>query len=430
MRHPHRLRRAALRPVLARAVAGGLVGGLVLAGCGEQQSGDLTSADGSTAGASSAADVTIPDDFPLSAGMGGPEDTIPTSRTGTGLRDLELCRTTPLRGVGTRDRMVADNSGGESADTRELVVLSSPEEAAALSEELATLVTDCDEAEEAGGGDEVVTRTEVLESRLGPAPAVTLLQTWTFDGEAGDGATVLHVVPVGPALLVTSTYGQWTREQAEQALDATVGPLHDTVAAMTVFGDAPVPPADPTEPTTRAPAEIPSDFPLDVDFPADGGDVRVSPPSPEGDGIGEVEMCGRVVWPQRETPGGLRRLVASTAAPEDHEWRELVVHAGPEEAISTMDVLRRATAECRTSENLVWTVLERDTGHDTVTVGLTYTDGLGSSVLQVTRVGSARLMVTTYGEGSLASLDGQADEVTGTSQKILPAMCVFTKTGC
>jgi hypothetical protein len=426
MRHRHRLRRAALRPALACAVAGSLV----LAGCGDQQAGgDLASADGSTASTSRAPDPAIPDDFPLSAGMGGPEDTVPTSRTGTGLRDLELCRTTPLRGIGTRDRMVADNSGGESADTRELVVLSSADEATALSMELATLVTDCDEAGETGG-DEVVTRTEVLESRLGPAPAVTLLQTYTFDGEAGAGATVIHVVPVGPALLVTSTYGQWTREQADQALDATVAPLLDTVAAMTDFGDVPVPPPAPTEATTQALAEIPADFPLDVDLPAEGGDVRVSPPSPEGDGIGEVEMCGRVVWPQRETPGGLRRLVASASAPEDHEWRELFVHAGPEQAISTMDVLRQATAECRTSENLVWTVLERDTGHDTVTVGLTYTDGLGSTVLQVTRVGSARLMVTTYGEGSLASLDGQADEVTETSQKILPAMCVFTKTGC
>ena len=123
-------------------------------------------------------------------------------------------------------------------------------------------------------------------------------------------------------------------------------------------------------------------------------------------------------------------IVASAVAPEDHEWRELVVHAGPEQASSTMDVLRRAAAQCRTNRNLVWTVLERDTGHDTVTVGLTYSDGLGSSVLQVTRVGSARLLVSTYGEGSLASLDGQADEVTTTSENILPAMCVFTKTGC
>jgi hypothetical protein len=65
-----------------------------------------------------------------------------------------------------------------------------------------------------------------------------------------------------------------------------------------------------------------------------------------------------------------------------------------------------------------------------VTVGLTYSDGLGSSVFQVTRVGSARLLVGTYGEGSRASLDEQADGVTETTERILPAMCAFTKTGC
>ena len=95
-----------------------------------------------------------------------------------------------------------------------------------------------------------------------------------------------------------------------------------------------------------------------------------------------------------------------------------------------MGAVRRAAAECRSHDNQVWTVLDRETGYDTVTMGLTYDDGLGSSIFQVTRVGSARLMVQTYGEGSLASLESQADEVTGTTKKILPAMCVFTKTGC
>src|SRR5689334_13000616 len=106
MRSPARL----LTAVLACTFA--------LAACGSQPSDDASAGSGSTAAGTSSeqqpdapeATTGIADDFPLSAGMGGPGDTIPTSRSGTGLRDLELCGTSPLRGLGTRDRMVADNS--------------------------------------------------------------------------------------------------------------------------------------------------------------------------------------------------------------------------------------------------------------------------------------------------------------------------------
>lgn len=137
------------------------------------------------------------------------------------------------------------------------------------------LAADCDEAEETGGRDRMETRTEVLGSPFGPTPATTLQQTYTVDGRPGTGATVVHVVPVGPP--------------------------RDTVDALEVFGDVPAP----------------------VDEPAEE-----------------------------------------------------------------------------------------------------------SSASRISRVGSARLLVRTYAEGSLASLDGQADEVTATSENILPAMCVSTKTGC
>src|SRR6478736_4703083 len=148
------------------------------AGCGDQSAGGPTaggSSDGSVASASDGTSpgTAIPDDFPLSSGMGGPTDTVPTSRSGTGLRDLELCGTSPLRGLGTRDRMVADNSGGESADTRELVVLGAPDDARRLADRLAGLVADC--AEPAAG--DMVTRTEVIATPFGPGPATTLLQT-------------------------------------------------------------------------------------------------------------------------------------------------------------------------------------------------------------------------------------------------------------
>lgn len=141
-------------------------------------------------------------------------------------------------------------------------------------------------------------------------------------------------------------------------------------------------------------------------------------------------MCGGLVWPFGDTPGGTNRLVTSATGPEYLDARELVVHADAELALRSMEAMRVAAAMCRRDDQQVWTVLDRDTGHETVTMGLTYRDGLGSSVFQVTRVGSARLMVHTYGEGSLESLPDQADDVTRTTEKILPAMCVFTKTGC
>ncbi|MFC7727965.1 hypothetical protein ACFQW6_22865 [Nocardioides sp. GCM10028917] len=468
----------------ARLVAAALACTLALAaGCGDQSAGGPTtggspdgSPDGSVTSASDGASLgtAIPDDFPLSSGMAGPADTVPTSRSGTGLRDLELCGTSPLRGLGTRDRMVADNSGGESADTRELLVLGAPDDARRLADRLAGLVADCAEPD---ASRDMETRTEVLASPFGPGPATTLLQTYSFDGEPGTGATIVHVVPVGAALLVTSTYGQWTRERARDAVDATVGPLRSTVEALAMFGELPTstpastgtptetpsaatasppspspsarssappspsatPTTDPTgtpvtpEPTgpsepAAVPAVIPADFPLDVGLPEDGGDDDVTPPTDDV-GMDPVEMCGRAVWPAAGA-AGTRHLYSSVLGPEYLDGRELVVHADADAAVEAMTAVRRAARDCRRSAHQVWTVLSRDTGHDTVTMGLTYDDGLGSSIFQVTRVGSARLMVQTYGEGTLASLDRQADEVTGTTNQIVRSMCAFTKTGC
>ena len=410
------------RSTLATAV---LAGTLAVAGCGDPSPGESSAADPSAGDEPTgsveeveAEDSEIPDDFPLASGMGGPDDTIATSRTGTGLRDLTVCDTAPLRGLGTRDRMIADNSGGESANTRELVLLGSPDEAGAVAEAFAELPASCPSPEVIGDTETV---TEVRESAFGPGPATTLVQTYTFDGEPGTGATVIHVVPVGAALLVTSTYGQWTGDAIETGVAETVDAARETVAALARFGDAPT--------SVEVPA-IPADFPLATGLPEDDGETTVSPPSADGDGMGEVELCGQVVWPVGETTGGTARLVAGARGPEWADDRELAVHADAEAAVRAMVTVRQAAAECRTSGNQVWTVLERQTGYDTVTLGLTYDDGLGSSVFQVTRVGSAQLMVRTYGEGSLASLDQQADGVTGTTEEIVQAMCVFTKTGC
>ncbi|PKH43503.1 hypothetical protein CXG46_03340 [Nocardioides alpinus] len=277
--------------------------------------GASTDADASGVTGADVPVTTIPDDFPLSAGMGGPGDTIPTTRTGTGLRDLMLCDTAPMRGLGVRDRMTADNSGGESADTRELVLLGSPDEAAQVAGSFSDLSLDCD-ATTVRGDTEIA--TEVRETPLGPPPAATILQTYTFDGEPGSGATIIHVVPVGSALLVTSTFYGWSDDALEQGLAETVEAVRPAVDAMAAFDDgaASTPSSTPTpESAPSGPAGVSEDLPLAVGLP-------------EGDS------------------------------------------------------------------------------------------------------GSARLVLSTYGEGSLASLDQQADRVTGTTEKIVPAMCVFTNTGC
>ncbi|GAA5115569.1 hypothetical protein GCM10023339_22920 [Alloalcanivorax gelatiniphagus] len=467
MRHPARLRTAALACLLAGTTA--------LAGCGDQPADDAGASGGSAARDRTATDATaaepgtaIPDDFPLSAGMGGPQDRIPTSRTGTGLRDLELCGASPLRGLGSRDRLVADNSGGESVNTRELLLLGSPETAADVARSLSGTPSDCDVRLESSGWE---TSTEVRESPFGPSPSAVLVQTYTLDGKPTPGAMVVHVVPVGAALLVAQVYGEW--EDLGQGIASTVPDLRDAVSAMAMFDDAatptPTPTQEPTTTTTGTPSqaptqepsedpteepsevpteeptagpgetadvpsvvEIPADFPLAAGLPEDDGETTVSEPSADGDGMGEVEVCGRIVWPHSRTTdvGETRRLVTGAQGPEYFDGRELIVHADADAAVEAVATVREAADECRTFDDQVWTVLERDTGYDTVTVGLTYAQGLGSSVFQVTRVGSAVLMVQTYGEGSLASLDGQADEVTGTTGTIVPAMCVFTKTGC
>lgn len=405
----------------ARRLTAALACTLALAACGSQPSGDA-SARGDTSRTIPAPATGISDDFPLSAGMGGPEDAIPTSRTGTGLRSLELCGSSPLRGLGTRDRLVADNSGGEALNTRELVLLGSADAAADLAQSLADLSSECASTPLPDGWE---LTTEVRRSPFGEAPDAVLVQRYLLDGESMPGVRIVHVVHDGAALLVTWTYGEW--DDVADGVRQTTEPLRQTVAAMAVFGEGA---GSSPEPAPLALTPIPADFPLAVGLPEPDGETMVDVPSADGDGIGVVEMCGQEVWPLGGTAGGSRRLVTDAHGPEWLDARELVVHADAEVASNVMAALRQAARECRTNDHEVWTVLGRDTGYDTVTVGLTYDRGLGSSVFQVTRVGSARLMVQTYGEGSLASLDEQADGVTGTTEQILPAMCVFTKTGC
>lgn len=210
---------------------------------------------------------------------------------------------------------------------------------------------------------------------------------------------------------------------------AGCGPAVSPEAATEATSEpTPVPTSSSTPPAAGA-DEVPGGFPLDAGMVEDGGDFSVSPPSRDGDGIGEVEVCGHVVWP---TGPVTDRLVTLARGPEYGDARELLVLRDLDTAIATVADVRDLLAEpCPVRTPLVWTAHEADTGFDSVTFSITQQRGLGLSIFQLTRVGRAVLLVESYGEGTLVGADDTLDdEVTALTARIAPAMCVFTAAEC
>ena len=97
---------------------------------------------------------------------------------------------------------------------------------------------------------------------------------------------------------------------------------------------------------------------------------------------------------------------------------------------TSIEAFRSALADCATDGDQVWTAHASDTGDDSVTFSLSYTEGLGLSTYQVTRVGNAVLFTVIYGEGAIGDAEGSArlrDELVG---DIAPSLCVFAEAGC
>ncbi|HEV2797006.1 MAG TPA: hypothetical protein VGV65_05245 [Nocardioides sp.] len=411
---------------------------LAVAACGSEPSGDATSRSDPAARTSAGTPgpaTGIPDDFPLSAGMAGPEDTIATSRSGTGLRSLELCGTSPLRGLGTRDRMVADNSGGEALDTRELVLLGSPDEVDLVAQAFSTLPTDCDRPATSDG---VETTTEVRESTFGAAPAVVLVQGYVIDGEPGPGHLVVHVVPVGAALLVTQTYGEWP--DVSEGIARTIAPVEEVVEAMAVFADGAEPTAAAPESAPEASAEIPDDFPLLAGWPAastaeaDGGRRG---PTRTGDPL-EFSACDEP-WSE---PPHVDRLRSDWINAEDYRSRPLTTYADDGAAADAVAGLVSEQRSCPTEPpgedgfattrevrpvalgDDAWAILERDTSNGRPST-------FGESTV-VVRVGRAVLVVRHGGHAGYPDGDGQdqVEAMGSQAAQSIAQMCQFTKTGC
>lgn len=424
-----------------------------LAACGSRPSGgtstgtdtsgaDRTSVEQDPDRAAASPATGIPDDFPLSAGMGGPQDSVRTARTGTGLRSLELCGTSPLRGLGTRDRMVADDSGGEALHTRELVLLGSPDEARLVARTFADLATDCDRATtDTGNGTTMGTTTEVRPSPFGSEPAAVLVQGFDLEGEPGPGHVVVHVVPVGAALLVTQMYGEWP--DVAEGVDGTADGLRDVVDAMAAFAGGEPTPASTTPTTTPAgttsSSEIPDGFPLLAGWPESSTADGAGRTGPARDARAVVfTACGET-WGH---PDHVDRLTAGWDSAEDYRTRQLTTYADEESAAAALDGLVAHEQSCPSEPagedgyaterevrpvalgDEAWAILERDTLDGAPSA-------FGDSTV-VLRVGRAVLVVRHGGHAGYPDGDGssQVEAIGSQAGTTIAEMCQFTRTGC
>ena len=248
--------------------------------------------------------------------------------------------------------------------------------------------------------------------------AFTLVQTF---GQ-GLGGVIYQFVRVGNAVLVTEAGGEWDLTSSVPAGIRDRSAIADRISQeMCVFAEHSC--GVEGEPLA---ADIAPDFPLDVDMEADGGDFHKQGPSSGAKGVYLPDLCGSTAWPVT----GRDRLAVNVSGPEYGDDRTVQALDTPDQAVAVLQGLRDAVAACPTEGNAVYDVLARDTGYDSFTFGVSYTDGLGSGVWQATRVGRGLLVLSTHGEGNRDSLPSQADLLTATTEKITPAMCAFTEAGC
>jgi hypothetical protein len=207
-----------------------------LTACSQEGPGDAPAEP--TPSASSATDATpaamlIPEDFPLSDGMASAAyDDISISPQSVGMRALDFCGRKPLRGLALTDRLAAEASGSESANTRDLMIFAETGPPAAVLADIRAAAAACP-ADPTGPGSRLL--TQVRESPFG-STATTVIHTYEQDGDVGIGAEIIEVVQVDRALLVTSTYAEWDpATNLDEGISEEAGKLEETVAAMSIF---------------------------------------------------------------------------------------------------------------------------------------------------------------------------------------------------
>lgn len=191
-------------------------------------------------------------------------------------------------------------------------------------------------------------------------------------------------------------------------------------------------PAAATQPAV-ATAEIPAGFPLDAGV-VSGLDTELEGPSRKAPGAFLEELCGSTAWPGPAEQQA-DRLALRAVGPEYGLGRELVAYDSEDAAAAVLDTLRDDVAGCKEAGGVESatkdvTAYDEETGHDSVTFALTYREGLGGVAVQVVRVGSAVLAVSTYGEFSADSMGDFMPEFTADNRVVTAPMECRWGDGC
>jgi hypothetical protein len=378
----------------------------------------------------------IPEDFPVTEGM--TDEGEPTEGD---LDAIALCDTSYPTSRGTADSVTYFYSGdGESSATRVFQLW--PDDAAAYRsiDQLEEAVQDCPQQPTAGG--DSVFETRLVDFDTGGDASLTFVRQVVGDDGLVSQLDTVEVTQVGNAVLVDWSYGA---AGGDQAIDIATRILAErsatTRAAMCVFSADPCAGGEPVatpegagdgDPTAQGTdtTAIPDDFPL-VQGMDDGGDSDVEGPGPGVEGARVVDLCGTEVF----APSGMvARQAARETGIEYLETREVMTFISADEPAEALTQVREAVSGCAriAGEFYDWTprLLEGPPGFDSVTWGFFADETLDGGVFQITRVGSAVLVLYAAGEMSEPSLQPTADSLTETTLALAPEMCLWTEGGC
>lgn len=399
---------------------------VVLTGCGTegpdraQPAGATPTPTPTPSPAAVRADGPLLAGFPLADGLPAEngDDHSPVVVTAEpATRTLDLCgaRVWDPRAGTTEVLGVEFRGEAEWAVGRTLVAYPDVETAAAAVAAAHDAVSGCpDEPRDAQMG----TTHTVVPAALGDQ---SLAWTDTFytvqDGEQlhDTGLVVFDLVRVGRAVLLTYEYGEGNGSPESRA--DGVARATDAAGAVVARMAAPSEPGSPS-PTDAAGLDA---VPLGAGLTADG-ETTVDGPGRDVEGAYLEDLCGFTGWPGPPDQRVDRRAVRQ-AGPELLVVRELVAYDSEGTAAAVLDGLRRQVAGCPRADRQVVTALDAqvdpDLRGDSVTYATTYRQGLGGTVVQVTRAGSVLLAVTLGGEYSLAAAEEAVNGLTRTERGLL-----------